>query len=456
MSEKSPPGLDEIHGSLTAPLLPSLQGSEVLAAPAAPLRPKNPTLPTLSWDPTAPAGVVSAPPPPATDPGPQVVNREPLAPEPPNEVPQPSVPVVGELPASPMTTSDSPPPAVADAQAPEPPPTPIPATVPADPGQMAPSLPAVVPAVSPASGMPAFAPQFEPPTAEARPRRRVRESVGAIVRTVLIAALVAGAVFAGRYAWQWNQDREADTVAAEVLPATPVPAVDARFVEFRRGVAPPVSAHVDLASGDFVADISTARVARRGGQYWMGGAADGVWMPASAEFLVDAADAIATVEQAALVMVSDVLPVEVYPYATVADDEVVALPGRAIDGPEVIELSAPDEAGADDVTDGRPVAPQVVGEVVVRHLTVTVDGLALRSADPLLAASSGLGADSSFVIEIWIDPTGVVRKMSTSADLPGLAATYELVSTSLDGPGPLDDLALPDSPPAPPSDEVAG
>jgi hypothetical protein len=49
VSDNPQPGLNEIHGSLTALLLPSLEGSDVLGAPAraVPVKTSNPTLPTI-------------------------------------------------------------------------------------------------------------------------------------------------------------------------------------------------------------------------------------------------------------------------------------------------------------------------------------------------------------------------------------------------------------------------
>jgi len=314
------------------------------------------------------------------------------------------------------------------------------ATAAAPPTAVAPAAPAlptvtpVAPTPPPVSGMPpAFAAQFDTPTAQTLATHRIRDGVGGIVRTLVVAALVAGAVFAGRYAWDWNEDRHSDAAAAEVLPAASVAALDARFVAFRGGDGSPVTAHVDLATGDYVVSVVDVNdLARRGDEYWMRSAADGEWVPASAELLDSAADARATIAEASLVMISDVLPVETHPYVTVTADETVVLSGQTMEGPQVIEISE---------LEARPTA--VDPEVLVRHLTVTIDRLALRTDDPNLARSSGLDGTSPLVIDIWVDRTGVVRKMSTPAGTSGLPDEYELISASSDGLGPLADLGLP-------------
>lgn len=311
-----------------------------------------------------------------------------------------------------------------------------------------PALPTVTP-VAPTppsvSGMPpAFAAQFDTPPAQTLRTHRVRDAVGGIVRTLVVAALVAGAVFAGRYAWDWNEDRHSEAAAA-VLPATSVAALDARFVVFRGGDGSPVTAHVDLANGDYVVSVADANdLARRGDEYWMRSGTDGQWVPASAELLASAAETRAMIAEASLVMISDVLPVETHPYITVTADETVVLSGQTMAGPQVIEISEPE---------AQPTA--VEPEVLVRHLTVTIDRLALRTDDPALARSSGLDGTSPLVIDIWVERTGVVRKMSTPAGTSGLSGEYELISASSDGLGPLADLGLPEPLTVAPPQEVA-
>ncbi len=474
MSENPPPGFDEIHGSLTAPLLPSLEGSEVLAAPAQPDVPLNPTLPTLSWDPTTASVAASSP----TD----TSAVDPTSPAPAVLAP---APIVAETPANPASAAppEGLPVAVAPVAAPG---TSTPVVAPVAAASMAPALPTVTPPTPtppPATGFPpALAGQFESPQAQSLESHRVRDAVGSIVRTLAIAALVAAAVFAGRYGWQWNEDRHSDAVAAEVLPATPVAAVDARFVAFRSVDGNPTTAHVDLATGDFVANVSaTTELARRGDEYWMRDAADGLWVPASPELLNSAAEALETIEGASLVMISDVLPVDAYPYVTVTADEMVVLSGRTLRGPEVIEVTE-SESSDDEPSDDRiatagnsdPLLDDVVdnianpavddqatapiptgGRVFVRHLTVTIDRLALRTGDPYLAESSRLDGATPLVIDIWVDRTGVVRQLSTAAGAGGLPAEYELISATSDGLGPLADLGLPTPVPVAPTEEVA-
>jgi hypothetical protein len=455
VSENPPPGFDEIHGSLTAPLLPSLDGSDVLGAPVpeVPLRPTNPTLPTLDWNPTAPSSVVSKPPPPrVTAPDPPIVSDEPppvvSAHMAPSSAPQSSSSLVEERSAAPS--------AVAGAVLPSP------AVVAAPVGAVlsepviaagAPALPTLtpVPAPTPASSLPpTFASAFDTPTAKPIATHRVRDAVGGLVRTLFVAALVAGAVFGGRYVWDWNEDRHSDAVATEVLPATPVPAANARFVQFRGGPGASVTAHVDLATSDYVAEISATQLARRSGEYWMRDVVDGVWVPASAEFLERVDDAREAAEQASVLMITDVIPVEARPYATVSADEVVTLAGEAISGPEVIDVHSPDDGSADPTIDGQQLASVSAGVgVVARHLTLEVDRMGLSAADPALAEASGLGGTSPLVLDIWVDATGVVRKLTALAGGASPAPEYELISVALDGAGPLADLGLPGAQPAP-------
>ena len=458
MSENPPPGLDEIHGSLTAPLLPSLEGNEVLAAPVpdVPLRPTNPTLPTLDWNPTAPAGVVSTPPaPPAPAAAPPAAPAAPPAPP-----ATPAEPLVDELSAPPPAFAAAAPldpavaavPPLAPAPSPSAPSPSAPAEVGAPAAEAAgvPALPTVAPpAPAPpgAAGMtPASASPFDAPEAPPLETHRARDAVGGIVRTLVVAAVVAVAVFGGRYAFDWNEDRHSDPVAADVLPATPVPAVDARFVEFQGG-STPVTAHVDLATRDFVASISaTTELARRGGEYWIRDGANDPWVPASAEFLDTVSTELETIDGASLVMISDVLPVGSHPYVTVTADETVTVPGSALQGPQVIVVGEP-------VTDADVTTP-VAQQVLTRHLTVTVDRLALRAADPYLAESSRLSGSTPLVIDIWVDSAGVVRQMSSAAGASDLPSEYQLLSASVNGPGPLADLGLPPLPVAP-TEEVA-
>ena len=301
---------------------------------------------------------------------------------------------------------------------------------------------------------PAFASAFDTPTTRPIATHRVRDAVGGIVRTLLVAVLVAGAVFGGRYAWDWNEERHSAAAVTEVLPATPVPAPDVRFVQFRGGPSGSVTAHVDLASSDYVADITTTQLARRSGEYWTRNVADGIWAPASAEFLDSVADERNAVEQASLLMITDVIPLGAQPYVTVTADEVVMLSGEAIPGPEVIPVDPPDnDDRAIDGQQGAAVSARV--GVAARHVTLTVDRLALRSADPTLAESSGLGGALPLVLDIWVDATGVVWKMTAPAGENSVAAEYELISAAQVGAGPLDDLGLPGAQPVP-ATEAAG
>jgi hypothetical protein len=261
----------------------------------------------------------------------------------------------------------------------------------------APGLPAnLAVAATPAVAVPA-----EPDPAA----HRVCDAVGGIVRTLLVAALVAGPVFGGRYAWDWNEERHSEATLSEVLPATPVPAVDVRFAQFRGGSSGSVTAHVDLASPDYVADIATSQLARRDSEYWMRNIAEGVWVPASTEFLESIADERNAAEQAALLMITDVISVGAQPYVPVTADEVITLAGEAIPGPKVIEVDSPDtDRGAID--EQRTAA--VPAGVVTRHVTLTVDRLAVQTADAALAESSGLGGTLALVLDIWVDATSCV------------------------------------------------
>jgi len=316
---------------------------------------------------------------------------------------------------------------------------------------LAPAIPA--PAPAPASSLPStFASAFDSPTTRPIATHRIRDAVGGIVRTLLVAALVAGVVFGGRYAWDWNEERHSEAAITEVLPATPVPAADVRFVQFRGGPSGSVTAHVDLVSSDYVADIATSQLARRSGEYWVRNIPDGIWVPASAEFLDSVADERNAAEQASLLMITDVIPVGAQPYVTVTADEVVTLAGEAIPGPEVIEVDSPDTD--DQAIDGQRTAAVPAG-VVTRHVTLTVDRLALQTADAALAESSGLGGTLPLVLDIWVDATGVVWKMTAPAGERSLVPDYLLISAAQDGAGPLADLGLPGEQPVP-ATEAAG
>ena len=86
---------------------------------------------------------------------------------------------------------------------------------------------------------------------------------------------------------------------------------------------------------------------------------------------------------------------------------------------------------ANPVTDADATTTTPVGQqVLTRHLTVSVDRLALRAADPFLAKSSRLGGSSPLVIDIWVDSTGVVRQLSTPLERVTFRPSYQLLSAS--------------------------
>jgi hypothetical protein len=349
-----------------------------------------------------------------------------------------------------------------------------------------PVLPSIAPPAQPPTagvpvelGAPLHGAPMDGPTANQVPKRGIRAGIGSMLRTAIVAALVAGAVFGGRFGWQWNQDRHAEAAAAEILPETPVAPVDSRYIEFQLERSDVVRAHVDLANGDFVATISgSTDVARTGGEYWTRDVGSDVWVPATPEFVESQTESLSAIEQASVVTVSDVLPVETHPYLTVVSDEAVALTGTMIPGQGVIEVDAPtatdDEAGddvivtagnadpsldvVDDIAnpavDSRSAETTPAGGVVfTRHLTVSIDRSGLWSTQPHLAESIDLVGDQPAQIELWIDATGVIRKMSAPSDVSRLWGEYELIAASSEGPGPVDALAVQ---PAAPAEEAGG
>lgn len=460
MSENPPPGLDEIHGSLTAPLLPALEGSEVIGGQAAPrtsegpLRPTNPTLPTLSWDSaSATTSTTPAPAPPA-EPVASPVGSPPAEPPPPVPPAQVAPGVVSDVgapaPAPAVSSPTAPVPAPA-APAPAPAPVvPVPAPVvpvpaPPQPVGTAPAAPGVL-ADFAAPGVPG---QLTP--------HRGRDAFGAVVRTIVVAALVAAAVFGGRAAWDWNEGRH-DQPASEVFPAGEVSALPVQTITFVRDLdgSGQMSATVDLTTGDYLVDVGDTSVARRGQLFFERSIAETDWVPTTEQGLASRSVALTRAEHAFLVMITDALPVEAHPFVTIVNDESVALPGSVIPGPEAIDIdeieSGPqlDEITtsgnsdvilddvindiADPAFDGDAGSTPTGPQVLTRHLTITVDRAAFTAAQPRAAHQFGFAGTTPVDVDVWVDSSGVVRKMSAPAGVGRLGQYYQLIDATLDAP----------------------
>jgi len=515
VSENPPPGLDEIHGSLTAPLLPSLDASDVLGAsagrevPEAPLTPRNPTLPTLSWDPASSTTSSMPPQPPTPQPPASQPLAQPGVPAPPQPASAAATPIPGvppasvpDVPAAPAPVAAVPPtPVSAVPPAPVTPPTAVHAplvpevaaqsasapapTVPAPAVAAAPVPPhvaAVPPAVAalpvPPGAMPGLDLPGVPPAAGQLPSHRGRDAFGAIVRTLVIAALVAAAVFGGRAAWDWNEGRH-ETQAGDVLPAEELAALPVQSVTFVRDVngTGQMVAAVDLSTGDYLLGVGAIEVARHEGMLYQQVLGEPGWVPTNEEALASSSSALARAEAAFLVMISDLLPVESHPYLTIVSDESVELPGSPVPGAEVIEIASvegPPEVDEirtsgdsdvilDDVIDDIA-SPTYGGEtgsaysgplVPTRHLTITLDRAAFSAGEPGTAYEYGLGGTTPVEIEVWVDSTGVLRKMIAPADVGRLGQYYELLAAPVDGPGIFDGSDFAPPPPAPTDAEVS-
>jgi hypothetical protein len=302
--------------------------------------------------------------------------------------------------------------------------------------------------------------------------RRVHNAVGSIVRTLIIAGLVGGLGFGARYGWEWNQDREAAAVPRVVplLPVEPVPPVDARYVTYRfahdQGQSQVgqlnesgFTVSIDLTTNAFhvtsTVENATIQSARTSdGADWLRDGL-GVYQPVvypDQAAVSELSDVL--VDIPSLVTISDLLPVETHPFLTVVSDDVISVNGTAFGGPDVIGLEASvDPDTPDDAFDAleSPPASLVIstaGQVQVRHLSVTLDHIAFARAHPGVASrlnvlmpvdADGMAIQATSVAyDMWIDRTGMIRRLSVPSGFTQFEGGYELVSIATTGPGPLD------------------
>lgn len=303
------------------------------------------------------------------------------------------------------------------------------------------------------------------------PSRRIQNAMGAIVRTLVIAGIIAALVFGGRYAWKWNQDREAADTAA--LPTEPVAPIDAKFASIATTRETPTSSgetraaiDIDLSTGDLFASVETTlgnvSIARLDGVFWANDAAVG-WAPMSPELLSTYAWTIDAASQAAVLTISDVIPADSHPYVTVLRNSAESIQGTEYTGDDVLDVGDPNSADTADVDEGistsgnsdaflddtlddviNPALAEQAGDqapavttVRVRQLIVSIDRDAMADADPHLAVELGFDQPGTVQIELWVDRSGVIRRMTAPDGATMYGGGYELVGASSVGQGPL-------------------
>jgi hypothetical protein len=235
-----------------------------------------------------------------------------------------------------------------------------------------------------------------------------------IVILLVVAAVVGGGVRVG-----WDQLSQDPEPSGTVLPEPGEP-LGFGFVE------PPAmtvvdlrltydgsitSYQVNLVTRDYFVvvetpDMSPIEIARRansgyfarpvGQQGWTGFQPDGD---------LDGEIAALVTSFSGVVTVSDALPPEVLPFATVILDENAQLPGSAPSGDEVETW---------------------------RHYRIQVDLDAFRRAD-VGAFARWFGrapVDDAGLIDMWVDADGIIRRWDTTTD--GIPSVVELVDWSLD------------------------
>jgi hypothetical protein len=231
---------------------------------------------------------------------------------------------------------------------------------------------------------------------------------------------VATLVAAGAFGWQWNEGRHDAASAAHILPSEPVAAPAVDLIEFTIDRTVDVSVRADLASGDALAVVSGGlAIARTDGVFWTREAGAEAWARASPAFIARNPGIIAAIEDAGVVTITDVLPPAVHRYLHVVDDRSADVPDVVADGPSVIDVR---------------------GDGNVRQLTLRVDRAALTASEPLLARRLRLVGDDSIDIEVWLDRSGVVWRLSAPPEVTSIGGEYRLVSATTTGPGPLDDV----------------
>lgn|GEM_PF-6422900 len=300
--------------------------------------------------------------------------------------------------------------------------------------------------------------------------RRVQNAVGSIVRTLVIAALVAAAVAGGRYGYQWYQDRDTASVdAAIAVPTAAVLAPDARYITVTRRFDDPVfdiTTETDLATGDAVATSSLGGPwAIRSGEVLMRDAA-GNWQEMSDAEIEANAFALFTMTKARILTITDVLPPAAVPFTTITSDTPVQVPGVVLPGETVFELGEPEasESGDGQITasgNSDPVLDDVVSNlppaatptpgstapvggttVEARKLVVSVDRAAFVATDRTTARSVGLFGTTPVTIEMVVDSTGVIRSMTSPADVTVMWGSYTLDRASTTGVSPLRRVGL--------------
>ena len=199
-------------------------------------------------------------------------------------------------------------------------------------------------------------------------------------------------------------------------------APDLSLVEIEIDRSVDVLLRADLETGEALAVVSgDLSIARSDDGVWSRESGVEDWTPASAVFLERNALVVEMIENASILTVTDVLPAAVHPHVRIVDDESVVDPGIVAIGAGVLDMD---------------------GDGNVRHLVLEVDRNALRVAEPVLATQLNLAGDGVVEIEIWLDRTGVVRRLSAPSGVTIAGGEYRLVSAESTGPGPLDDLDL--------------
>ncbi len=298
-------------------------------------------------------------------------------------------------------------------------PTPVnarrPVLVPTLPPPTTPAVAGPAPSAEP-TGVRAGARPAEPPSTSAPRRQR-----GRWPRRVGAAVIGAAVIAAGVVGWQWNEGRHDAASAARILPSEPVDAPDVSLVQFELDRAIDIVVHAELGSGDALAEISGGfSLARSDGEFWTREVAAGAWTPASPVFLQRNSGVVELIEHASVVTVTDVFPAEVYPYLNVVDDRSAPDPGITLSGPTVVDVD---------------------GERTVRKLTLRVDRPRLGADEPSLARRLQLTGDDPVDVEVWLDRTGVVVRLSAPAGVTTVGGAYRLVAATTSGAGPFDDFS---------------
>ena len=253
------------------------------------------------------------------------------------------------------------------------------------------------------------------PPAATRPARRGR-------RRIVAGLTVAGLAGAGWLGWQWNEGRHDAASAPRVLPAeVAAPELDG-VVELEVDRVVDVRVWADLDSGDAVAQVA--------GRYWLATTSDGYltrdaqadeWTLATPALLDANGDVVDLLDEPTPVVFTDVLPADVHPYIDIADDRIVDAAVAVANGTTVFDV------GRDDA---------------VRMLTLRVDRTRLTDDQPLRARLLGLSGDEPLEMTVWVDHTGLIHRLSTSAGTTTIGGGYALVAIDPETPEPLDGLAL--------------